>query len=91
LVRPIFSSDVAQAAADGDPGDVVVAAGDVADDVADDVGDDAAPGEVWLPHAVKASPHTATAKTPRVTVRPRAAVPVGPQSADGRARGSLTA
>jgi len=51
--------------ADGESGDIGVPAGDAADD--------AVPGEFWLPHAVMTSPHAATAKTPRVTVRPRAA------------------
>jgi len=66
LVRLIFSRDVAQAstpAAEGELGDVVVAA--------DDVADDAAPGESWLAHAVMTSPHAATAKTPKVIVRSR--------------------
>jgi hypothetical protein len=52
-------------AADGELGDLVVSAGDVADD--------AAPGATWLPHAVMTSPHAATAKTPKVTVRSRTA------------------
>jgi hypothetical protein len=71
LVRLIFSRDVTQAstpAADGELGDVVVAA--------DDVADDAAPGGFWLAHAVMTSPHAATAKKPRVTVRPCTAAPL---------------
>ena len=45
------------------------------------------PGGFWLPHAVMASAHVATAKRPRVTVRPRSAVLVSPQSAASRACG----
>jgi hypothetical protein len=43
-------------AADGELGDVVVSA--------DEVAADAAPGAFWLAHAVMTSPHAATAKTP---------------------------
>jgi hypothetical protein len=66
LVRLIVSRDVAQAstpAAEGELGDVVVPA--------DDVADDAAPGGFWLAHAVMTSPHAATAKTPKLIVRSR--------------------
>jgi hypothetical protein len=85
LVRLIFSWVVVQApvsAADGELGDIVVSA--------DDVEDDAAPGAPWLPHAVMTSPHAATAKKPKVTVRSRAAVPMSLRQAAGRACGSRT-
>ena len=39
--------------------------------------DDVVLDRFWLPHAVMASPHAATAKTPRVAVLLRAAAPVG--------------
>jgi len=55
-------------AADGELGDIVVSA--------DEVADDAALGGFWLAHAVMTSPHAATAKTPKVTVRSRTAAPV---------------
>jgi hypothetical protein len=41
----------------GELGDLVVPA------------DDAAPGALWLPHAVITSPHATMASTPEVTVR----------------------
>jgi hypothetical protein len=72
LVRLIFSRDVTQAStpavAEGELGNVVVPADEVADD---GVADDAAPGGSWLAHAVMTSPHAATAKTPKVIVRSR--------------------
>jgi hypothetical protein len=73
LVRLIFSREVTQAStptADGELGDVVVAADDVVVS-AGDVVDDAAPGGFWLAHAVMISPHAATATTPKVIVRSR--------------------
>jgi hypothetical protein len=69
----------APSAADAELGDTVLPADDVADDVADDaddVADDAAPGAAWLAHAVRPSPHAATAKKPKVTERSRTAAPV---------------
>jgi hypothetical protein len=60
-------------AADAEPGDVVLLAGDAADDDDDDDDDDDAPGAAWLAHAVMPSPHAATAKKPKVTERSRTA------------------
>ena len=92
LTRLILSWDVAQSpSADAGLGDVAMSvppgetAADAEEAVADVVLD-----RFWLPHAVMVSPHAATANTPRMTERLRAAALVGQWQAARRSRASRT-